>query len=202
MKINITPHHFQELIRRGYSLDMVFVLDSVYNNLDLDYFKGNEKIKSLLQTLIRKELVSEDGKKVTLLGEELIVFLNTKDDSKLSKRKNDNSEFQEWWDAFPPSDNFTYKGKTFTGCRSIRVNKDACRLKFNAILLEGECSATYLINALKTDVQLKKETSVKTGINKLTYLQNSLTYLNQKAYEAFAGIHIESISPIQDGVNI
>ena len=68
-------------------------------------------------------------------------------------------------------------------------------IKFDKILLEGEHSAQILIDALKFDILNKRENSLKTGINKLTYLQNSLTYLNQRSYEG-------SIDLIQQGIVI
>jgi hypothetical protein len=42
-----------------------------------------------------------------------------------------------------------------------------------------------LVKALEFDVLQKKENSLKTGTNKLTYMQNSLTYLNQRSFEPF-----------------
>ena len=58
-------------------------------------------------------------------------------------------------------------------------------MKFDKILIEGEYSVQELINALEYDVLMKKENSVKTGNNKLSYMQNSLTYLNQRSFESF-----------------
>ena len=41
----------------------------------------------------------------------------------------------------------------------------------------------------------KKDNSVKTGVNKMTFMQNSLTYLNQRTFEPF-------IELIKEGNNI
>ena len=90
-----------------------------------------------------------------------------------------------WWAAYPGTDTFEHKGRKFVGSRSLRQNKEECRLKFDKILIEGEYSVQELINALEYDVLMKKENSVKTGNNKLSYMQNSLTYLNQRSFESF-----------------
>jgi len=47
----------------------------------------------------------------------------------------------------------------------------------------------------------KKEASIKENTNKLKYMQNSLTYLNQRSYEPFIelleqGINTEQSKPI------
>jgi hypothetical protein len=53
----------------------------------------------------------------------------------------------------------------------------------------------------------KKENSVKQRSNKLTYLQNSATYLNQRSYEPFIelikeGAQIEEAPKIIGGTDI
>jgi hypothetical protein len=147
--------------------------------------EGSMKIAALYQTLIRKGIISNTDEKITTVGEELLKFIETKEATKIVKRKPATTEFEEWWKAYPGTDTFTHKGKKFTGARSLRQNKDECRLRFDKILLEGEYTAAQLIEALTFDVLQKKENSVKTGTNRLSYMQNSLTYLNQRSYEPF-----------------
>ena len=143
------------------------------------------KIAALHQTLVRKGLITETGDKLTTLGQELIKFIDTKESKKIVKKKPATTEFEEWWKAYPGTDTFTHKGKKFTGSRSLRRDKDECRLRFDKILLEGEYTAAQLIEALEFDVLQKKENSVKTGTNRLAYMQSSNTYLNQRSYEPF-----------------
>jgi len=182
--MNITPFHFRELLVKGYSLDQLFVLRLVNEQMDFStLMTESAKVTALKQSLIRKGLIYENEDKLTTLGHELLIFMETKEEVKFVKKKVDVSEFEEWWKAYPGSDTFEHKGKIFRGCRSLRLNRDECRIKFNKILLEGEYSANELIEGLKYDVQQKLDTSVKTNINKLTFMQNSLTYLNQRSYE-------------------
>lgn len=42
-----------------------------------------------------------------------------------------------------------------------------------------------MISALEYEVLQKKENSIKTKTNKLSFMQNSLTYLNQCTFEPF-----------------
>jgi hypothetical protein len=184
--LKITPYHFEELIKKSYSLDVIYLLKLIEDQFDVQPLCQNSmKIAALYQTLIRKGLISETDEKITTQGAELLKFMETKEATKIVKRKPATSEFEEWWKAYPGSDTFTHKGKKFSGARSLRQNKDECRLRFDKILLEGEYTAAQLIEALEFDVLQKKENSVKTGNNKLTYMQNSLTYLNQRSFEAF-----------------
>ena len=184
--LKITPYHFEELIKKSYSLDVIYLLKLIEDKFDVQPLCQNSmKIAALYQTLMRKGLISETDEKITTQGVELLKFMETKEATKIVKRKPATSEFEEWWKAYPGTDTFTHKGKKFSGNRGLRQNKDECRLRFDKILLEGEYTAAQLIEALAFDVLQKKENSVKTGNNKLTYMQNSLTYLNQRSFEAF-----------------
>jgi hypothetical protein len=111
------------------------------------------------------------------------------------KKKSITSDFEEWYKVFPGTDTFTHKGKTFTGSRNLRQNPADCRIKFDKILIEGEYTVKELIEALKFDVLQKKEASVQENTNKLKYMQNSLTYLNQRSYEPY-------IELIKQGIQI
>lgn len=196
MNLKVTPYHFEELIKKSYSLDLIFLLKLIEEQHDITPLcQGSMKIAALRQTLVRKGLITEAEEKITTLGQELIKFIDTKEPKKIVKKKPATTEFEEWWKAYPGTDTFTHNGKRFSGNRGLRQNKDECRLKFDKILLEGEYTAAELTEALKFDVLQKKENSVKTGTNRLTYMQNSLTYLNQRSYEPF-------IELIKDGAKV
>lgn len=157
--------------------------------------KEHPKLEVLFQTLVRKGLISESSKP-TIEGKALLAFLSSPMDAKLEKRKLiEDSEFDRWWKEYPGTDTFTYKDVTFSGCRTLRAGKDDCKIKLNKILEEGEYTIDELIAALKLDVLQKKENSVKNKTNKLTFMQNSLTYLNQRSFEPF-------IELIKNGHNV
>jgi len=208
MNLKLTPYHFEELIKKSYSLDLIFLLKLIEEQHDITPLcEGSMKIAALRQTLVRKGLVTDTEEKLTTIGKELIKFIDTKESKKIVKKKPATTEFEEWWKAYPGTDTFKHGGKSFTGARSLRQNKDECRLKFDKILLEGEYTAAELTQALEFDVLQKKESSVKTGINRLTYMQNSLTYLNQRSYEPFIelikdGAKIEEAPKIVGGTDI
>jgi hypothetical protein len=115
----------------------------------------------------------------------LLEYIKSDTKMKIIKRKPATEEFEEWWKEYPGTDIFTYKGKKFSGSRNLKKDRDECRLKFDKILLEGEYTAAQLTEALKFDVLQKKENSIKTGLNRLSYMQNSVSYLNQRSYEPF-----------------
>lgn len=193
MKLNLSPWHFEELIKKSYSLDHIFLLKLVHENYDISSLsKDSMRIAALEQGLVRKGLITEEGA-LTTIGVELLVFLDSKEQTKLIKKKS-TSDFELWYKEFPGTDTFTYKGKTFSGSRSLRQNPIDCRLKFDKILLEGEYTAQELIDALKFDVLQKKEASLKENTNKLKYMQNSLTYLNQRSYEPYIELIREGIT--------
>ena len=196
MKLNVTPQQFEELIKKGYNLDVIFLLKLIDEQFDVSPLcEGSMKIGSVYQTLIRKALITKDDEKITTLGKDLLEFMDAKSTGRLIKRKPATTDFEEWWKAYPGTDSFEYKGKKFTGTRAIRKGKDECRLKFDKILLEGEYTAVQLIAALNYELLQKKESSVSTNSNRMTFMQNSVTYLNQRAFEAY-------IELINDGAKV
>lgn len=206
MNLEINLHHFEELIKKGYSLDIIFLLLLIEKNIDItEMFNNSAKISAIYQSLVRKGLITDHDEKLTIMGKELISFIKTKGEEKIVKKKTSLTEFETWWKTFPGTDTFTHKGRKFTGSRSLRQNKEDCKVKFNKILLEGDYTAKQLTDALQYDVEQKKEASIKQGTNKLTYMQNSLTYLNQRSYEPFIelineGTEIEHVP--QSGTDI
>jgi len=162
------------------------MLQLIKEKIDIsEMLEGSVKISTIHQSLIRKGLITDQGDELTLIGKELLEFIDTPMINKFVKRKPDTNDFDNWWKAFPGTDSFTYKDKTFAGSRTLRQNKEGCKLKFDKILLEGEYTAQDMIDALEYDILQKKENSIKQKANKLTYMQNSLTYLNQRSFEPF-----------------
>lgn len=206
MNLEINLHHFEELIKKGYSLDIIFLLLLIEKNIDITEIVNNSaKISAIYQSLVRKGLITDHDEKLTIMGKELISFIKTKGEEKIVKKKTSLTEFETWWKTFPGTDTFTHKGRKFTGSRSLRQNKEDCKVKFNKILLEGDYTAKQLTDALQYDVEQKKEASIKQGTNKLTYMQNSLTYLNQRSYEPFIELINEGVelnSSPQSGIDI
>ena len=189
MKLTIHPEKFLEIIKTSYSLDIIYLLKLIEQNYDIsELCKESVKINVLYNTLIRKGLITETEDKLTILGTELLEFIESKSSTKFKKKKFGNDGFDSWWENYPGTDKFIYKGKSFPATRALRANKDECRIKFNKILLEGDYTSEQLIEALKYDVQSKKDNSISTGTNKLSFMQNSLTYLNKKTFEPFIEI--------------
>jgi hypothetical protein len=208
MKLNITVYHFEEILKAGYSLDIIYILKLIDEGADATALCENPKMSVLCQTLRRKGLLTENLK-VTLIGKSMIGFLDEEGtpETKLVKEKLDPNNFDEWWKTYPGTDTFTHKDKNFTGTRSLRKNKEECKIKLNTILAEGEYTIEELIAALKYEVLQKKENSYTSKTNKLIYMQNSLTYLNQRSFEPFIelireGKTIEEKPIIKGGTDI
>ena len=195
MNLTLTFSHFKELTKAGYSLDMLCFITLVQEGNDVDEMcTDDSKMKMLHQTVRRKGLLSESNK-ITIIGKEVLSFLNEEIEQPKIPNKKKDSDFDKWWNKYPGTDTFTYKSQSFTGTRGMRVKKDECKVKFNSIVGEGEYKATELIAALEYEILQKKENSIKTKVNRLTFMQNSLTYLNQRSFEPF-------IELIRDGKTI
>lgn len=187
MTLSLTCEHFKVLLTQGYSLDMIFLLTAISEELDITELLKEKKIALIHQTLLRKALITNENK-LTAEGKALLVFLSSPIETsvKIEKRKPiEDDKFNRWWNAYPGTDTFEHKGNKFTGSRSLRVRKDECRLTITKILGEGEYTIDELVRALELEVLQKKDNSVKTRVNRLTFMQNSLTYLNQRTFEPF-----------------
>ena len=196
MKFKISPAHFEYLLKQSYSLDHIYLLKLVEANIDIQpMIDGSMKIAGLYQSLVRKGLISNVTLSITQTGRELLTYADSEVKGSIKRVRQKSSDFDAWWNIFPLTDNFEYKGRKFTGSRGLRRSREDCRIKFNKILAEGDYNAQQIIDATSLDIFLKKEASVKTGDNKLTFLQNSFTYLTQRSYEPF-------IEMIQTGMKI
>jgi hypothetical protein len=187
---------------------MIFLLKLAEDDVDLGAFSlGNAKLEMIVQGILRKGLVTSEYK-ITLMGKNLINFLNEEaPKEKLAKVKAHADDFERWWKAYPGTDTFEYNGHKFPGTRAFRAKKEDCQTKFNSILNEGNYTADDMIAAIEFDVLQKKENSFKTKTNRLTFLQNTLTYLNQRTFEPFIelikeGQVIELSKPVSKGTDI
>ena len=190
MKLNLTIEHYLGLQEKGLILEHVFLLKLIEENYDLNPLcEEHERINGVVKGMYRKGLITKDNC-ITIQGKELLEFVSSVKNKRFARKKVDNSDFLVWWEEFPKNNIFTYKGKDFKGSRSMRVKQNECRLKFEEIISEGDYTPQQVINALKTDVLMKKEESFTKGDNKLTYMQNSLTYLNQRSFENFIDVEV------------
>ena len=187
MKLHITPQQFEELIKKSYSLDIIYLLKLIDSEYDVTpLYENSMRLSAIYQSLIRKGLVAKDEHQLTTVGKDLLEFVGEdKTNNKFVKRKPKATAFEEWWKLYPGTDTFTYKGKSFKGTRALRKDKQACKIKFNTILIEGDYTSDQLIKALDFEIMQKVTMSYTTGSNRITYQQNSLTYLNQRTYEAY-----------------
>ena len=186
MRMHISPQVFQELIKKSYNLDLIYLLKLIEEQYDIKpLYEDSMKIAALYNGLLRKGLITKDEEKLTTLGKDLLKFVSEPDSTKIVKRKPVTTDFEEWWKNYPPTDSFSIHSKKFTGTRSLRRGKEECRRKFKTIIEEGEYTAKQLIEALKYEVEQKAKRSVKERKNIMSFMQGSIPYLNQRTFESF-----------------
>ena len=207
MNLNLHFSHFEQIIKNGYSLDMVFLLKLSEEGINIkELCEESPKLEALYQGIFRKGLITSDDK-LTLTGKSVLNFLETTETTKFVRKKKTDDDFELWWKAYPGTDTFKCGNKSFTGTRSLRAKKDECKIKLHKILDEGEYTIKELIDALEFEVNQKVNNSIKTGVNKMSFMQNSLTYLNQRTFEPFIELiregHKQEIDkPISSSVDI
>jgi hypothetical protein len=184
--MHITPQMFKELIKRSYSLDLIYLLKLIEEQYDVQpLYEDSMKISALYQSLIRHGFITPEEEKITIAGKDLLKWFEDASGTKIIKRKPLTTDFEEWWKHYPPTDSFEIDGKVFKGTRALRKGKEECRRKFKTIIEEGEYTAQQLIDALKYEVNQKVERSVKERKNIMSYMQGSIPYLNQRTFEGF-----------------
>lgn len=170
-------------------MNTLYLLECADKGTDPTSYIDSSKVRAWKQTLIRKGYLLEEGRP-TVAGLFVIKALKETDGETLEIRidfiqNKNNSNFEKWWAAYPSTDEFEHKGKKFKGNRGLRTNKAECKLKLLKVLEEGDYTIEDLIKALEVEVHMKKESSISEGENKLKYMRNSLTYLNQRTFENF-----------------
>lgn len=179
----ITEGKYRELLKKGYSLDILWIVQKAKSG---EAFEEDipVKLQNIADTALRKGLITDEFK-VTLEGEELLKFVESEEEVKLVKKKVPVDSFKAFWDTFPSSDTFEYRGRKFEGSRGLKQKKEDCRVKLNKILNEGDFTIEQIIKCLKLEVHQKQEKSYKEGKNHMSFMQNSCTWLNQRTFEGY-----------------
>lgn len=190
----MTVESFKELIEKGLSLDLVFVLEKIKEGREV---LSGTKMLNLKSTLERKGYIHSGT--ITKEGIELLDSLKEKK-VKTKKFIKFEDEFTKWWKMYPGTTEFTHKGRNFPGSRALRMKKEDCKVKFEKILEEG-IRGEDMVKALEKEIAQKKDESLRTGQNKLNYMQNSLTYLNQRTFEPYIEL-IKETKEVKTGNSI
>lgn len=85
-------------------------------------------------------------------------------------------KFEEFWTTFPISD----EHGIYRRSRVLKSAKELCKKKY-IFFLETGTKHEDVIKALKYEINLRKDSNNKT--NSMTYMKNSLTWLNQREWE-------------------
>lgn len=193
---NISLDGFRQLVTNQIDLNCLYILESISLSIDISKEIKTSKVAAWFQTLLRKGYITENNT-ITPPGADLLRIVKGNHDIKraIVRLATSNEQgFEQWWKEFPSTDVFEYKGIKFVGTRSLRSDKPACTVLFSRVINEGEYTAEDLIRALKYEIILKKEDSVKNRTNKLSFLSNSATYLRQRKFDGF--VEVSKNSPI------
>jgi hypothetical protein len=176
---NFTEGQFDSLLKQKIPLECVFLLEMLVNERDVD----NEPYLSYLQRLQRKGYI--DGKQqLTEYGTALYKSL-FEDIVAVKPRRvaEKNDLFEQWWETYPMSNDFTINGRHFQGSQMKRMQKAECQKLFN--ILCNSFKGEDIIAATAYHINNAKEISFKKRENQLTYIPNSLRYIREKYFEAF-----------------
>jgi len=171
MKIDI-----DEVKKGGYTLEEVMALIKLETNRIGHEFPYSSTRDEDYISLYKRGLIdtTTNGHVTTKEGQKVIGKLLGKD----KKPKIDKSEynFDDFWATFPSNDAHGSWRRT----RALKSNKSGCEVAYNRAIGNGTSHAD-LIKALKWEVADRKSKSLST--NKMSYMKNSATWLNQREFE-------------------
>lgn len=181
--LSIDLEGYEKLFSLGLDMNDLFALHLCLKNLPMISEKESVefKLSSWRLKLMRKGLITSDSR-ITLSGIALYNDLCGIKCPKCVPKKE--SDFERWWKVWPATDKFEYKYRSFELTRTIRSGKKQAEGKFKSIMNEGDYTVEEMIAVLEQEILAKKEESVRTGDNKLKYLNGPVPYLNQRKFEA------------------
>lgn len=178
----------EEIERTGLSFDEFLALYKLYsyeNNTKLiDYSSDMLNTYVILESKRFIKIITDENDRLTFhLREEgnILIegFLNqtiTHNKPVITEKKDNNKLFEEFWSTFPTSDEHSIYKRT----RFLKAGKDNCKRKYIEYLKQG-VNHEDIIKALKYEIKVRKDNN--NGQNKMTYMKNSLTWLNQREFE-------------------
>lgn len=101
-----------------------------------------------------------------------------------------NPGFLVWWSFWPKNDGFAgFEVTRHFPLTSAVMNK--CERKYLELIKEykdaGVANEEHFWDALQYEIEWRKEKSIKTGKNELTFMSGPEPYLNQRKFEPFLG---------------
>lgn len=189
----INENQIRALGKANMTLNHLYVLDLLNAGREYDA-NAIQVIPTIRDVKLLKDRFLIDEKGITTLGVKFYQEIAAIKDEPLEKgmkkkvKEVVENRFSEFWDIFPGSANFTYRGMSFKSSRALKANKQVCQMLYNSAVIQGVATEDQIINATKFMVEEAKKESFETGINKLQYLSSCEVFLRQGKYLAFADV--------------
>ena len=172
----INENQIRALGKMGMSLNHFYVLD-LLNASRESYPDAIQTLPTIRDVKLLKDRFLIDDKGISPLGQKVYQEIAAIKDGEVQDTKKKIKEvvenrFEEFWDAYPASANFIYRGMSFKSSRALKANKQVCQMLYNSAIMVEEA---------------KKE-SFEIGTNKLAFLPGIEVYLRQQKYLAFADV--------------
>lgn len=188
----INENQIRALGKMGMSLNHFYVLD-LLNASRESYPDAIQTLPTIRDVKLLKDRFLIDDKGISPLGQKVYQEIAAIKDGEVQDTKKKIKEvvenrFEEFWDAYPASANFIYRGMSFKSSRALKANKQVCQMLYNSAIIQGIATEDQIINATKFMVEEAKKESFEIGTNKLAFLPGIEVYLRQQKYLAFADV--------------
>ncbi len=189
MKLSyINENQIRELSKKGMNLSHYWVLDLLNAAREYDQ-DAVQVLPNVKEVKLLKDRFLIDEKGINVNGQKFYQEIsNIKEEDVPKKSKKEpviESRFEEWWNEYPGSANFSYRGMSFTSSRALRGNKQVCKMLYDAAVASKVTTEAQILNSTKFMVEEAKKESFDSGVNKLQYLPGAEVFLRQQRYLSF-----------------
>ena len=111
--------------------------------------------------------------------------------------------FKKWWEVFPKTSKFTFRGRTFTGSKT-RVLRDDEEKTFKAYEVARKKAGftdEQMLHCLKAELENRMFNSWKLNkadSNDLVYMRASVSYLNSGQFVYYEKIQLKEYEKLED----
>jgi len=164
-----------QIVQKEWSDIMLYIRDKLRTQMGMDRTLSEETILgTLAKCTLETYLADTEQKK-----------------ERKKPQVTDDKGFEVFWQEYPSSANFSYRGMQFKSSRVLKANKQICQMLYLRGLQENNVSAEQVLEALRKQIKLVKEESYESGQNRMQYQPACEVWLRQQVYMSLIGMEVE-----------
>lgn len=157
----------------------------IYYISNKGYVPADEYFAGSIQKLQRRNYLSKNQELTELSIRLLEELTNIKQSSTSLDKISPEEGFNNWWEIYPGTDMFEYKGITFPGSQAKKRFKMESKKEYIEIVKGGSYTISDINDATLLNIIQAKELSITKNESQIHYIPHSLRYLQLRCFEPF-----------------